>query len=253
MDTLHAQPLTIRRSPAGAMGGFDEGSLPHVALSAASGDGEYITFTAAGHGVLQWEAFIVAGCKPDGYNGTWIAYEVSGDTIKTYSDYSETLVTAGTLTPKTPHESLARYHYHVPAPGMDPIPVPVLGLALSIAGLSWVVARPTGGDTYVGAFTNHVRFLRAGTEVWERHVSMDASFTIDSESPANATFACQASWSEGGEEDYSLPLPSQATPFDEITRDEWCDDRADPKVWLEIRALALNHYEALEPCGVRAA
>jgi hypothetical protein len=254
METLHAQKLTVRRSPDGA-GEFAYGSLPHVALSAAEGDGEWITFTTAEpSGVLEWELFTVAGCAPAGYNGTWYAYEVAGNTIKTYGNYTETLVTPGTLTPETPHgESLARYHYHVPAPGQDPVPVPVLGLAVSLASIEWTILRPAGGDSNSGSFTNYIRYLRAGEQVWERHVSMSASFEIDSASPPNATFACDAAWSEGGTppDDYSLPLPE--LPIDEITRDEWCDDRADPKVWLELGNLALNHFEALEPCGVRDA
>ena len=127
----------------------------------------------------------------------------------------------------------------------------MLGLIVIPGTLNWAVAYPGSGNTYVGAFTLYVRYLREGDEVWERHVSMDASLEMDSETPMNTTFIVNATWSEGGAPpgDYSLPLPE--LPIDEITRDEWCDDRADPKVWLGMGGLALNQFEQLEPCGVR--
>jgi len=250
MEALHEQKLTIRRSGDGARTPAP-GVLPSVPISTVSGDGEYVTFTTAqAHGVLQWEAFTVSGCDPDVYNGYWIAAEVTGNTIKVYSEIEETLITPGLLTPETPHESLARFSYPLHAPAQEPLPVPILGLGFVAAGLNWAVANPGLGNSYQGQFTNYLRFLRDGEQVWERHVSMDASLAMDSESTPHTTFVCNATWAEAGtSEDFSLPLPE--LPIDEITRDEWCDDREDPKVWLEIGDLALNQFEVLEPCGVR--
>lgn len=54
--------------------------------SAASWNGtnDSITFTAAGHGLVDGQRIVVSGCSPSGYSGTWYATVTNSSTINVY-------------------------------------------------------------------------------------------------------------------------------------------------------------------------
>jgi hypothetical protein len=248
MTTLHQQKLTHRRIADGAQVPTP-GYLPFVQITDISGDGEYLTFTTAtAHGVKQWDLFYVLFCAPDVYNGAWIAHEITPTTVKAYSKLTDNVTRHGKLSGATPYQPLARYTYPLYVPQMEALPLPILGLIAVPGTMLWAAAYPVPGEHTTGSYTLHVRYLLKDAEVWDRSVLMELDYFVAAPPLTMLGFACNAVWSAGGSPDYSMPLPAR---IDEVTRDAWCNDRTDPKAWLELGEMGLHRFEMLEPCGVR--